>query len=77
MSFARTEKLDALQPYLFAEIDRQKRAALADGRDIINFGIGDPDLPTPRFIIESLQHAAEDPQNHQYPAHRGSARFSQ
>src|SRR4051812_42704809 len=65
-SFAKAERLQKLPPYLFAEIDRKKKAALAAGRDVINLGVGDPDRPTPRPIIESLQKNAEVPAFHQY-----------
>src|SRR5262245_37502123 len=53
--FTKAERLQKLPPYLFAEIDRKKKAAIAAGRDVINLGVGDPDRPTPRPIIESLQ----------------------
>ena len=47
-------RIKTLPPYLFAAIDKMKQAAIAKGVDIINLGIGDPDLPTPAPIIESL-----------------------
>src|SRR4051794_9917747 len=53
--FVKAERLQKLPPYLFAEIDRKKKAALAAGRDVINLGVGDPDRPTPEPIIRSLQ----------------------
>lgn len=65
-SFVKSERLQKLPPYLFAEIDRKKKAAIAAGRDIINLGVGDPDKPTPTPIIRSLQHHAENPAFHQY-----------
>ncbi|HEY3245566.1 MAG TPA: LL-diaminopimelate aminotransferase [Phycisphaerae bacterium] len=71
----RAARLDALPPYLFVEIDRRKRAALAAGKDVINLGIGDPDLPTPRFIVDRMAEAIRDPANHQYPSGTGSADF--
>jgi len=51
----RSDRLKALPPYLFAKIDRKKKAAIAAGRPVINLGIGDPDRPTPDFIIEAAQ----------------------
>ncbi len=75
MSFVRAERLNTLPPYLFADIDRQKREAIAAGRDVINFGVGDPDQPTPDFIVETLRRAAEVPDNHRYPSNQGSAQF--
>ena len=71
MSFEVADRLKALPPYLFAEIDKKKKAAMAAGRDVINLGIGDPDKPTPVHIIEALKVAAEDPANHQYALDNG------
>jgi len=71
MEFKRSKRLEVLPPYLFAEIDRKKKAALEAGRDIINLGIGDPDRPTPDFIIDELRRAASDSKNHQYALDRG------
>ncbi|HUX17322.1 MAG TPA: LL-diaminopimelate aminotransferase, partial [Phycisphaerae bacterium] len=67
----KSDRLKALPPYLFAEIDRKKKAAIAAGRPVINLGIGDPDTPTPKFIIEAMQRAVEDPATHQYALDRG------
>lgn len=64
-----------LAPYLFADLDRAKREVEAKGVDVISMGIGDPDLPTPRFIVESLKRAADNPQNYRYPDYQGMARF--
>jgi len=71
----RSDRLKALPPYLFAEIDRKKKAAVAAGRPVINLGVGDPDTPTPNFIIEAMQRAVEDPATHQYALDRGDAHF--
>ncbi len=73
----RSERLGALPPYLFAEIDRKKRAKIAAGADVINLGVGDPDRPTPTFIIEALQKAAMDPRTHPYSPGRGYPEFRQ
>lgn len=70
-------RLSLLPPYLFAELDRLKREIQQTGVDVISLGIGDPDLPTPRFIIESLKRAAENPPNHRYPDYEGLERFRQ
>jgi len=75
MPVTRSTRLGALPPYLFAEIDRQKRAARAAGRDIIDFGVGDPDQPTHAFIIERMRQAVGKPENHPYPLGGGSADF--
>ena len=68
-------RIQTLPPYLFAAIDKLKQEAIARGVDIINLGIGDPDLPTPVPIIESLAQAAKDPRHHQYPSYEGMLAF--
>ncbi len=68
-------RIKTLPPYLFAAIDKMKQEAIARGVDIINLGIGDPDLPTPAPIIESLSKAAKDPKHHQYPSYEGMLAF--
>lgn len=69
--FKLSKKLQSLPPYLFLEMDKAKRKARAEGRDIIDLGIGDPDQPTPKFIIEALYRAAQDPANHRYALDQG------
>lgn len=69
------ERIRTLPPYLFAAIDEMKQAAIARGVDIINLGIGDPDLPTPAPILERMQQAVTDPQHHQYPSSSGMLSF--
>lgn len=61
-----SNRLKELPPYLFVEIDKAKREAMAQGRDIINLGVGDPDMPTFPHIIEAMQKALADPANHHY-----------
>ncbi|MER3413953.1 MAG: LL-diaminopimelate aminotransferase [Armatimonadota bacterium] len=63
---APSKRLDAIPPYLFAEISRIKAEKIASGADMIDLGIGDPDQPTPLGIIRALQRAAEDPRTHSY-----------
>ncbi len=70
--FVKSERLRKLPPYLFAEIDKKKKAAIAAGRDVINLGVGDPDRPTPPSIIKSLQQHAENPAFHQYALDQGA-----
>jgi LL-diaminopimelate aminotransferase len=70
--FVKSERLRKLPPYLFAEIDKKKKAAIAAGRDVINLGVGDPDRPTPPSIIESLQQHAQNPAFHQYALDQGA-----
>jgi LL-diaminopimelate aminotransferase len=64
-----------LPPYLFAEIDRRKREALARGVDLIDLGIGDPDIPTPAAVVETLVESASKPANHRYPNSSGLREF--
>jgi LL-diaminopimelate aminotransferase len=75
--FVKSERLQKLPPYLFAEIDRKKKAAIAAGRDVINLGVGDPDRPTPTSIIKSLQHHVENPAFHQYALDQGAPELRQ
>jgi LL-diaminopimelate aminotransferase len=75
MMLARADRLKRLPPYLFQEIDRLKAELMSKGVDVINLGVGDPDLPTPRHIVEELGKAAQDPANHQYPSYSGMNDF--
>ncbi len=75
MPFTEPQRLKALPPYLFVEIDRKKRALAAAGKDVINFGVGDPDQPTHDFIIDALKHAVHNPEHHRYPLGQGSVEF--
>ncbi len=69
------ERIQTLPPYLFAAIDEMKQRAMARGIDIINLGIGDPDVPTPGPILQRMQEAVTDPQHHQYPSSTGMLSF--
>ena len=73
MRFA--QRLDAVPPYLFAELERKIAEKRAAGVDVISLGIGDPDLPTPAPVIEALAAGARDPATHQYPTNHGSDEF--
>lgn len=73
--FPVADRLGKLPPYLFVELDRLKQEAISRGEDVINLGIGDPDLPTPQIIIDALDNAANDPSNHQYPSGVGCIEF--
>jgi LL-diaminopimelate aminotransferase len=70
---AGARRLDRIPPYLFAEIDRKVQEKKRAGVDVISLGIGDPDLPTPKRVVEVLQEAAADPANHRYPSYFGLA----
>ncbi len=71
-----SDRLNSLPPYLFKEIDRQKDEIKKRGVDIIDLGVGDPDLPTPPHIIDALNKAAIDPANHRYPSYTGMVDFN-
>jgi LL-diaminopimelate aminotransferase len=68
-------RLKNLPPYLFAEIDRLKGELQRKGADLIDLGVGDPDLPTPKHVVDALKEAAEDPANHRYPSYSGMVDF--
>ena len=76
-TFVKSQRLQALPPYLFIEIDKKKRALLQAGKDVINLGVGDPDLPTHKFIIDEMAQAIYDPKNHRYPFDEGVPAFRQ
>jgi LL-diaminopimelate aminotransferase len=69
------KRLQTLPPYLFAELDRRKSALRAQGVDLIDLGVGDPDLPTPQRIVERMREAVLNPQNHRYPGYEGMREF--
>ncbi len=62
-----SSRLGKLAPYPFVEISRIIAAKRAAGADVVTFGIGDPDIPTPQPIIDRLLAASQDPPNHRYP----------
>ena len=69
------KRIEALPPYLFAELDRKLAAKRAQGVDVISLGVGDPDQPTPEPIVEAMREAVRDPANHRYPSYYGSLAF--
>lgn len=75
MKFA--TRLDAVPPYLFVLISRKIAEKRARGADVISFGIGDPDIPTPEHIVKRLREAALEPRNHRYPETDGLPEFRQ
>jgi len=68
-------RLEKIPPYLFARIDKKKEEARKKGIDLIDFGIGDPDIPTPANIIEKMKEATENSRNHRYPSYEGMYAF--
>src|SRR3989304_5922905 len=69
------DRINSLPPYLFATIDRAKQEAIRKGVDVINLSIGDPDLPTPRHIVEAMRSSVEKPERHRYPSYEGMLSF--
>jgi LL-diaminopimelate aminotransferase len=69
--FTLSRRLQAIPPYLFAEIDRKKQEVRARGVDIIDLGVGDPDSPTPKPIVDRMKKEAAVPANHRYPSYEG------
>lgn len=69
------DRIEKLPPYLFATLDKKVSAAREAGVDVVSFGIGDPDLPTPPHIIEAAIAGLRDPVNHRYPSYYGLADF--
>jgi len=64
-------KIRRLPPYVFAEVNDMKAKARANGADIIDFGMGNPDLPTPAHIVEKLKETIDNPKTHRYSNSRG------
>ncbi|MBV9080747.1 MAG: aminotransferase class I/II-fold pyridoxal phosphate-dependent enzyme, partial [Elusimicrobia bacterium] len=69
------QRLQKLPPYLFAELDRRKKAVLAKGVDLISLGVGDPDKPTPAHIVAAAKAALDRPEHHKYPFGSGLSDF--
>ena len=64
-------RIDDLPPYVFATVDQLKRQLRRDGRDVIDLGFGNPDIPSPEIAVEKLREAALNPRNHRYSVSRG------
>ena len=68
-------RIDELPPYVFATVDALKRSLRAEGRDVVDLGFGNPDIPSPPLVVEKLAEAAAKPSNHRYSASRGIPRL--
>ena len=68
MEFRRIERFP---PYVFSIVNDLKAKARREGEDIIDLGMGNPDIPTPEAVVDKLKEAAENPRNHRYSASRG------
>ena len=75
MKLTLAQRIGAIPPYIFALVDALKLEERRKGKDLIELGIGDPDLPTPPHIVKALQDAAADAGTHRYPAYVGLAAF--
>ncbi|MBI2163298.1 MAG: alanine transaminase [candidate division NC10 bacterium] len=71
------KRIKRLPPYVFAIVNELKVRARARGEDIIDFGMGNPDLPTPAHIVDKLCEAARNPRNHRYSASKGITKLRQ
>ncbi len=72
---APSERLEAIPPYMFAELERRVEAKRDEGIDVISLGIGDPDTPTFRYVVEAMREAVGDPSTQKYPSNRGRPEF--
>jgi len=70
-----SNRLQAMPPYLFAELEKRIADKRAAGIDVISLGIGDPDKPTYDYVVKAMQEAVADPATHQYPSNRGRDDF--
>lgn len=66
-----SDRINKVPPYLFFEISKKIKAKEAEGKNILDFGIGDPDIPTPDFILQKLIQESSNPVNHRYPESNG------
>jgi len=69
------DRINSLPPYLFAAIDKAKAEVIKKGVDVINLGIGDPDMPTPPHIVEAMKKSLDNSARHRYPSYEGMPTF--
>ncbi|RJQ47597.1 MAG: LL-diaminopimelate aminotransferase [Nitrospiraceae bacterium] len=77
VSIELARRVKNLPPYLFAAIDKMKQEAVGKGVDLIDLSIGDPDIPTPKHIVQRMKKAVENPAHHRYPSYEGLISFRQ
>src|ERR671935_3133123 len=70
-------RIHELPPYVFATVDQLKRELRRDGRDVVDLGFGNPDIPSPAIAVDKLAEAAHNPRNHRYSASRGIPKLRQ
>lgn len=69
------DRINSLPPYLFSAIDKAKARIIKKGVDVIDLGIGDPDMPTPPHIVEAMKKSLDNPERHKYPSYEGMLSF--
>ncbi len=72
-----SNRLKAIPPYVFAELDKKRAVVAARGVDVINLGIGDPDQPTPKHVVDAMKAALDNPLNHRYPPFGGTKEYKE
>ena len=72
---APSQRLEGIPPYMFAELERRIEAKRDEGIEVISLGIGDPDTPTFRYIVDAMREAVGDPEAQRYPSNRGRREF--
>jgi len=71
----KANRISNVPPYLFAEIDKMRSQLISSGVNVIDLGVGDPDLPTPKRILKKFHKAVNDPRTHNYPPYEGIKEF--
>lgn len=69
------DRINSLPPYLFSAIDKAKARIIKKGVDVIDLGIGDPDMPTPPHIVKAMKKSLDNPDRHKYPSYEGMLSF--
>ncbi|MBX9688858.1 MAG: LL-diaminopimelate aminotransferase [Candidatus Obscuribacterales bacterium] len=72
-----SNRLKAIPPYVFAELDKKRAVVAARGVDVINLGIGDPDQATPAHVVKAMKDALDNPLNHRYPPFGGTKEYKE
>ena len=70
-----SKRFETIEPYLFVGISKTIADKKKQGIDVISFGIGDPDIPTPTFALDSMKKHSDNPSNHRYPESEGLPEF--
>lgn len=77
MSMNLSRRVTETPPYLFHLIDEKRKAVQEKGMDVISLAVGDPDRPTPDFVLDLMNQEIRDPRNHVYPSYKGELDFCQ